>query len=90
MKELKVAGAGVAILACGYLFEKASVFLYVGYTVARGGAIVAGVVVVALAIIVSRRERWAPVVLGFVIAILISTTLSDSQRRIPLKTEHEI
>ena len=74
MKEVKVAGAGLVIVACGYLFEKASVFLYVGYTVARGGAIVAAVVVVALAIIVSRGERWAPVVLGIVIAILIGAS----------------
>ena len=39
-----------------------------------GGAIVAAVVVVALAIIVSRGERWAPVVLGVVIAILIAAS----------------
>jgi hypothetical protein len=74
MKEVKVAGAGLLIVACGYLFEKASVFLYVGYTVAKVGAIVAAVMVVALAIIVSRGERWAPVVLGIVIAILIGAS----------------
>jgi hypothetical protein len=73
MKETKIAGAGLVIVACGYLFEKTGVFLYVGYTVARSGAIVAAVVMVALAIIVSRGERRAPVVLGIVIAILIGT-----------------
>jgi len=72
MKEVKVAGAGLVIVACGYLFERAGVFLSVGYTVARGGALVAAIVVVALAIVVSRGERWAPVVLGLVIAMLIA------------------
>jgi hypothetical protein len=74
MKEMKVAGAGLVIVGCEYLLEKAGVFLYVGYTVARSGAIVAAVVMVALAIIVSRGERRAPVVLGILIAMLIGAS----------------
>jgi hypothetical protein len=74
MTETKIGAVGIIVAVCGYCLERADVFLYMGYTLARGGAIVAALAVVGFAIIVSRGERKAPVLLGIVVAVLIGAS----------------
>jgi hypothetical protein len=71
MREVKLIAVSLVLLVGGYVLERGGMFLYSGYTVVRTGAVLAALAVILWGFLISRGERWTPMLLGVVVGCFV-------------------